>query len=161
MWGYLRRSKEKMDTLSYKTKHDNIKAEDKAWFIVDASNQTLGRLSTQIAIILRGKHKASYSPHFDNGDNVIVVNAEKVALTGKKWSQKKYLRYSGYPGGLRSRNANEMLEKKPEAIVEKAVRGMLPKNRLGRALFGNLYVYTGSEHPHGAQNPKELTIQAK
>ncbi|RCL64558.1 MAG: 50S ribosomal protein L13 [Bacteroidetes bacterium] len=150
-----------MDTLSYKTKHDNIKAEDKAWFIVDASNQTLGRLSTQIAIVLRGKHKASYSPHFDNGDNVIVINAEKVALTGKKWSQKKYLRYSGYPGGLRARNANEMLEKKPEAIVEKAVRGMLPKNRLGRALFGNLYVYTGSEHPHGAQNPKELTIQAK
>lgn len=148
-----------MDTLSYKTKHDNLNAEDKTWHVIDASNQTLGRLATQIAVLLRGKHKASFSPHFDNGDNVVVINAEKVALTGKKWAQKKYLRYSGYPGGLKARSANEMLEKKPRAIVENAVRGMLPKNRLGRALFKNLYVYVGGEHPHEAQNPKEFKIQ--
>ena len=148
-----------MDTLSYKTKHDNLNTEDKTWYVIDASNQTLGRLATQIAVLLRGKHKASFSPHFDNGDNVVVINAEKVALTGKKWAQKKYLRYSGYPGGLKARSANEMLEKKPGAIVENAVRGMLPKNRLGRALFKNLYVYVGGEHPHEAQNPKEFKIQ--
>jgi len=123
---------------------------------VDAAGQSVGRMCTTIATMLRGKHKPSYTPHIDNGDNIIVINAEKVALSGNKWKDKVYLRYSGYPGGLKRRTAEEMLAKKPKAIVEKAVRGMLPKGRLGRAMFRKLYVYTGSDHPHAAQQPKTL-----
>ncbi len=147
-----------MNTLSYKTK--SIRKEDvqRDWYIVDAEGQNVGRMCTQIASILRGKHKASYTPHIDNGDNIIVINAEKVVFSGNKWKNKIYLRYSGYPGGQKKRTAGEMLAKKPEAIVEKAVRGMLPKNRLGRAMFKKLFVYTGSEHPHQAQQPKSLEV---
>lgn len=147
-----------MKTLSYKTQ--SIRSEDvqKEWYVVDGEGKHVGRMASQIAHILRGKHKPSYTPHVDNGDYVIVVNAEKVVFTGDKWAQKEYLRYSGYTGGLKRRTAKEMLDKKPAAIVEKAVRGMLPKNRLGRQMFRNLFVYTGGEHPHAAQNPKTLNI---
>ncbi len=147
-----------MNTLSYKTK--SLRKEDAIhdWYIVDASGQKVGRLCTTIATMLRGKHKASYTPHVDNGDNIIVINAEKVVFSGQKWKQKVYLRYSGYTGGLKRRTAEEMLAKKPEAIIEKSVRGMLPKNRLGRAMFRKLFVYTGDEHPHAAQKPKSLNI---
>ena len=147
-----------MDTLSYKTK--SLRKEDVQhdWYIVDAEGKKVGRLCTQIAIMLRGKHKPSFTPHIDNGDNIIVINAEKVNFSGNKWADKEYLRYSGYPGGLKRRTAKEMLDKKPTAIIEKAVKGMLPKNRLGRAMFKKLFVYTGTEHPHEAQQPKSLNI---
>ncbi len=146
------------NTLSYKTQ--SLRKEDvqRDWYIVDAEGKTVGRLCTTIATMLRGKHKPNYTPHVDGGDYIIVINAEKVQFSGDKWKSKEYLRYSGYPGGLKRRTANEMLEKKPEAILEKAVRGMLPKTRLGRAVFKKLYVYTGSEHPHTAQQPKTLSI---
>ncbi len=145
-----------MNTLSYKTQ--SLRTEDAVsdWYVVDATDQKVGRLCTTIATMLRGKHKASYTPHVNCGDNIIVINAEKVAFSGQKWKQKEYLRYSGYTGGLKSRTAEEMLAKKPEAIVEKSVRGMLPKTKLGRAMFRKLFVYTGSEHPHEAQKPKTL-----
>lgn len=144
------------DTLSYKTKSSRKEDVERDWFIIDATNQTVGRMCTQIAHVLRGKHKPSYTPHIDDGDSVIVINAEKVRFTGSKWDDKEYLRYSGYPGGLRRRTAKEQLEKKPISIVEKAVKGMLPKNRLGRQMFKKLHVYEGGEHPHAAQKPKEL-----
>ena len=145
-----------MNTLSYKTKSIRKEDVERAWHIVDASDRNVGRMCTGIATVLRGKHKASYTPHIDNGDYVIVINAEKVTFSGLKWKQKIYQRYSGYPGGQKDRTAEEMLAKKPEAIVEKAVKGMLPKNRLGRAMFRKLFVYTGAEHPHQAQQPKPL-----
>jgi len=145
-----------VDTLSYKTKSLRKEDVERDWYVVDAEGQSVGRMCTTIATMLRGKHKPSYTPHIDNGDNIIVINAEKVALSGNKWKDKVYLRYSGYPGGLKRRTAEEMLAKKPEAIVEKAIRGMLPKGRLGRAMFRKLYVYTGSDHPHAAQQPKTL-----
>ena len=147
-----------MDTLSYKTK--SLRKEDvtREWFIVDAEGQKVGRLCTHIANTLRGKHKASYTPHVDNGDFIIVINADKVNFSGDKWKKKEYLRYSGYPGGLKRRTAEEMLAKKPEAIIEKAVKGMLPKTRLGRAMFKKLFVYADSEHPHQAQQPKPLKV---
>ena len=147
-----------MDTLSYKTKSARKNDETKKWFIVDADGEVLGRMATKIADVLRGKHKPSFTPHADTGDYVIVVNAEKVRLTGNKWDQKIYQRYSGYTGGQKERTAKEMLEKKPTAIVEKAVRGMLPKNRLGRAVIKKLYVYTGSDHPHQAQKPEQFNF---
>lgn len=145
-----------MNTLSYKTVSANKGTVDKQWVVVDAEGEILGRLSSEVAKIIRGKHKPSYTPHVDCGDNVIVINADKVRLTGKKLGDKVYVRYTGYPGGQRFVSPKELLAKHPERIVEKAVRGMLPKNRLGRALFGNLYVYSGSEHPHAAQNPKTI-----
>ena len=147
-----------VNTLSYKTK--SIRKEDvqKEWYVIDAEGKTVGRLATTVANLLRGKHKPSFTPHVDNGDYVIIINAEKVKFTGDKLSQKEYLRYSGYPGGLKRRTAAEMLEKKPTAIVEKAVKGMLPKNRLGRDLFRNLFVYAGSDHPHEAQKPSVYNI---
>jgi len=126
------------------------------WYVVDADGMTLGRMCTKIATVLRGKHKPSYTPHVDCGDNVIVINADKVRLTGSKMEQKVYLTYSGYPGGQKSTTAAELMAKKPYAIVEKAVRGMLPKNKLGRAMFKKLYVYADAEHPHAAQKPEEL-----
>ena len=145
-----------MDTLSYKTKSAKKEEVEHKWFIVDAENQVVGRLAAKIATILRGKHKPNYTPHVDTGDNVIVINVEKIRFTGNKWDQKYYLRYSGYPGGQKKTIAKELRDKKPEAVLEKAVKGMLPKTKLGRAMAKKLYVYTGDEHPHAAQKPAEL-----
>ena len=145
-----------MNTLSYKTVSANAKTVNKQWVVVDAQGEILGRLSTKIAMIIRGKTKPDFTPNVDCGDNVIVINADKVKLTGNKFSDKTYVRYTGYPGGQRFISPKELMAKHPERVVEKAVRGMLPKNRLGRALFGNLHVYAGGEHPHAAQNPKAI-----
>lgn len=145
-----------MNTLSYKTQSIRKEDVERDWFIVDAAGQNVGRMCTGIATVLRGKHKASYTPHVDNGDYIIVINAEKVTFTGMKWKQKVYQRYSGYTGGQKERTAEELLAKKPTDIVEKAVRGMLPKTKLGRAMIKKLFVYTGEEHPHQAQQPKPL-----
>ena len=145
-----------MDTLSYRTISSNAASVEKAWVVVDAENQIVGRLSSHIAMILRGKHKASYTPHVDCGDNVIVINAEKIRFTGKKLNNKVYIRHTGYPGGQRFATPREVLAKNPRVIMESAVKGMLPKNRLGAKLYTNLYVYAGSEHPHTAQQPTEI-----
>jgi len=147
-----------VDTLSYKTKSAKATEVERSWFVVDAKDKVLGRLCSEIAMVLRGKRKPSYTPHVDTGDYVIVINAEQIKLTGDKVNQKTYLRYSGYPGGQKSTTAKELLEKKPIAVVEKAVKGMLPKNTLGRQMFKKLFVYEGSEHKHEAQQPKELSI---
>jgi len=147
-----------VNTLSYKTISANKNTVQKEWYIVDATNQVLGRMSTQIAYILRGKHKTYFTPHVDCGDNVIVINAEKVTLTGKKWDGKEYVRHSGYPGGQRITTASDMMKKFPTRMVETAVKKMLPRNKLGSELFRNLFVYAGPEHPHQAQQPKELKI---
>ncbi|MDF1578656.1 MAG: 50S ribosomal protein L13 [Desulfurivibrionaceae bacterium] len=135
-----------------------LKEIEKKWFVVDASDKVLGRLATEIASRLRGKHKPTYSTFMDNGDFVVVVNAEKIALTGKKWDDKKYYRHSGYMGGLTETTAKEMLVKKPTDIIFKAVKGMLPKNSLGRAQLKKLKVYAGAEHPHEAQQPEKLEL---
>jgi len=127
-----------------------------AWFQVDAETETLGHLATKIAHILRGKHKPIYTPHVDTGDFIVVTNAEKIKLTGKKLQDKQYYRHTGYPGGIKSVNAEELLEKKPEMVIMKAVRGMLPKNRLGRQMIKKLKIYSGKDHPHKAQQPKPL-----
>ena len=148
-----------MDTLSYKTISANKATITKEWMLVDAEGQTLGRLASKVAKILRGKYKTNYTPHVDCGDNVIVINAEKVSLSGNKWKQKQYIRHTGYPGGQRSLNAEQLLSKSPERIIENAVRGMLPKNKLGAALFRNLKVFTGSDHSHEAQKPKTINIK--
>ena len=145
-----------MDTLSYKTISANKATVQTAWFVVDAENQVLGRVCSEIAKIIRGKHKPSYTPHVDCGDQVIVINADKIRLTGKKMTDKVYIRHTGYPGGQRFATPREVLAKNPRGVVESAVKGMLPKNRLGRVLFNNLFVYAGSEHPHAAQQPKEI-----
>jgi len=145
-----------VNTLSYKTVSANKKTVNKQWVVVDAEGEILGRLSTKIAMIIRGKTKPDFTPNVDCGDNVIVINADKVKLTGNKLSDKVYVRYTGYPGGQRFISPKELLAKHPTRIIEKAVRGMLPKNRLGKALFGNLHVYAGAEHPHAAQNPKAI-----
>ena len=126
------------------------------WYVIDAQGQTLGRLATRTAAVLRGKHKPLYTPHVDCGDYVIIVNAEKVHVTGQKMSQKKYYRHSGYPGGLREINLRDQLQKFPERVLESAVRGMLPKNRLGRQMFKKLKIYPGPNHPHQAQQPKPM-----
>ena len=128
------------------------------WYVVDAENQTLGRLAAALARRLRGKHKASYTPHVDTGDYIVVVNAEKVRVTGKKQTDKIYYRHSGYPGGIKAARFEEMIVKHPERVIEKAVKGMLPRNPLGRAVFRKLKVYAGSEHPHSAQQPKPLQL---
>ncbi len=130
----------------------------RAWYVVDLEDKVLGRAATEIARVLRGKHKAIYTPSVDTGDFVVVVNADKVRLTGNKLDAKMYYRHSGYPGGIRSINANDLLQKKPEMLIQAAVKGMLPKNRLGRKMFTKLKVYAGSEHPHSAQQPKELAF---
>lgn len=127
---------------------------DSKWYVVDAAGQTLGRLSSEVASIIRGKFKPEFTPHVDTGDYVIVINADKIELTGKKWDQKKYYRHSQYPGGLKVTTAATMRDKKPERMIELAVKGMLPKNRLGDKLYSKLKVYAGSEHPHAAQNPE-------
>lgn len=149
-----------MDTLSYKTASANRKTVNKEWVLVDAENQTLGRLASDVAKMIRGKHKVNYTPHVDCGDNVVVINAEKIRLTGNKMEQKEYVSYSEYPGGQKTITAEELLKKKPIALVEKAVRGMLPKNRLGRALFNNLHVVEGTEHNYSAQKPKEIKLNS-
>ena len=147
-----------VDTLSYKTLSANKNTVQKEWVLVDAEGQTLGRLASKVAKILRGKYKPDFTPHVDCGDNVVVINAEKVALTGNKMDAKQYIRYTGYPGGQRVRTAREVLEKKPTAVVEQAVKGMLPKNRLGAQIFRNLRVYVGTEHDPEAQKPKAINL---
>ncbi len=131
---------------------------ERIWYIVDAQDKVLGRLASEVAKILRGKHKPIYTPHVDTGDHVVVINADKVRFTGDKLDKKIYYRHSGYPGGIKSATAREMMKKKPATVIEKAVRGMLPKNRLGRAMFTKLKVYTGSDHPHKAQKPIPLEL---
>ena len=147
-----------MDTLSYKTISSNKKTVNKEWVLIDAENEILGRLASKAAKLLRGKYKPNFTPHVDCGDNVIIVNAEKIKLTGNKWTDKIYIRHTGYPGGQRFSTPNDLLAKKPESLIEKAIKGMLPKNRLGSELFRNLYVYTGPEHQHQAQKPKEIKL---
>lgn len=147
-----------MKSLKYNSRSENVNTVDKQWVIVDAEDQILGRLSSKVASMLRGKNKVGFTPHVDCGDNVIVINAEKVKMTGKKWTDKKYVRHTGYPGGQRFTSPLELLKKKPTALVEKAVYGMLPKNRLGNAIKGNLHVYVGSDHPHSAQQPKKIDL---
>ena len=147
-----------MDTLSYKTISANAATVQKEWVVVDAKDQVLGRLASKVAKLLRGKYKHNYTPHVDCGDNVIIINAEKVLLTGNKLEDKKYYNHSMYPGGLRERTAKEMVEKYPVEMVERAVKGMLPHNRLGRAMYKKLFVYTGNEHKHAAQKPEAMEI---
>lgn len=147
-----------MDTLSYKTVSLNSATVEKNWVLVDVESKVLGRVASEVAKIIRGKHKAGYTPHVDCGDNVIVINADKVRMTGKKWTDKKYVRHTTYPGGQRFETPLEAKEKSSRLLVERAVRGMLPKNSLGRKLFNNLYVYEGAEHPHEAQTPKEIKL---
>lgn len=147
-----------MDTLSYKTVSANKATANKQWILVDAEGQALGRLASRVAFILRGKHKPNYTPHADCGDNVIVINAEKITLSGNKFVEKQYIRHTGYPGGQRVSTAEEVHAKFPERIVEKAVKGMLPKNKLGSELFRNLKVYVGSEHNHDAQKPQKIEL---
>jgi large subunit ribosomal protein L13 len=145
-----------VDTLSYKTVSANDASIQKDWIVVDAQSAVLGRFASEVAKILRGKTKPGFTPHVDCGDNVIVVNAEKIRLTGKKWNDKVYVRHTGFPGGQRISTPKMLLEKSPTSLVQKAVKGMLPKSRLGNKLFKNLYVYAGPEHPHTAQQPKEV-----
>ena len=147
-----------MDTLSYKTISANKETATKEWILIDAENEILGRLASKAAFMLRGKHKTNYTPHVDCGDNVIIINAEKINLSGNKWEDKEYIRHSGYPGGQRSKTATQVMAKKPTAMVEKAIKGMLPKNKLGSALFRNLYVYAGPEHQQEAQKPKAIKL---
>ncbi|MBQ0123191.1 MAG: 50S ribosomal protein L13 [Bacteroidales bacterium] len=147
-----------MDTLSYKTISANKATADKKWVVIDATDQVLGRLASRVALILRGKNKALYTPHADCGDNVIIINAAKVRLTGNKMTDKQYVRHTGYPGGQRFSTPEELMAKKPTAVVQNAIKGMLPKTRLGADLFRNLYVYEGAEHPHEAQKPKTITL---
>ncbi len=147
-----------MDTLSYKTVSANKQTVNKEWVLIDAENQVLGRLATAAAYLLRGKHKPNFTPHVDCGDNVIIINADKIRLTGNKWDSKEYIRHSGYPGGQKSKTAREVMASKPEAMVEKAIKGMLPKNRLGAEMFRNLRVFAGSEHKLEAQKPKKVDI---
>ncbi|MDX5584262.1 MAG: 50S ribosomal protein L13 [Aureibaculum sp.] len=147
-----------MNTLSYKTVSANKATVNKEWVLVDADGQTLGRLASKVAMLIRGKYKPNYTPHVDCGDNVVIINAEKINLTGKKWTDKSYIRHTGYPGGQRSLTARELFDKDPTRLIEKSVKGMLPKNKLGSALFRNLYVYAGGEHSQEAQNPKAINL---
>ena len=147
-----------MDSLSYKTISANAATVDKQWVVIDATDEVLGRLASQVAKILRGKNKPSYTPHVDCGDYVIVINADKVKLTGKKMTDKVYTRHTGFLGGQRFATPADYLAKKPTFLIEKAVKGMLPKTRLGEAIMKNLKVYAGAEHPHAAQNPKAIKL---
>ena len=147
-----------MDSRSYKTISLNAGTVQKEWYVIDATNEVLGRLASQVAKILRGKNKPGYTPHVDCGDNVIVINADKVKLTGNKMTDKVYTRYTGYPGGQRFATPADFLARRPEFVIEHAVKGMLPKTRLGEAVLKNLKVYAGAEHPHAAQNPKEIKL---
>lgn len=147
-----------MDSLSYKTISANKNTVDKQWLVVDAEGQTLGRMASKVAMLLRGKYKPNYTPHVDCGDNVIIINAEKIVLTGNKWEAKEYIRHTGYPGGQRSLTANELFSKDPARLVEKSLKGMLPKNKLGADLFRNLKVYVGPNHKHEGQNPTLINL---
>ncbi len=148
----------KMNTTSYKTISANDATVQKEWLLVDAENMVLGRMATKVAVLLRGKHKPYFTPHVDCGDNIIIINADKILLTGHKWDQKEYIRHTGYPGGQRSLTATQVMKKYPTRIVEHAIKGMLPKNRLGRELFRNLAVYAGPDHPHEAQKPRLIDL---
>ena len=147
-----------MNTLSYKTVSANAKTVNKQWVVVDAEGEILGRLSSKIAMIIRGKNKPEYTPHVDCGDNVIVINADKIKLTGNKMNDKVYTSYTGYPGGQRFISPKELMAKHPKRVIEKAVRGMLPKTKLGAKLYTNLFVYAGAEHPHAAQSPTTIKL---
>jgi large subunit ribosomal protein L13 len=147
-----------VDTLSYKTISANKATVNKEWVLIDAENEVLGRLASKVAKLIRGKYKPNFTPHVDCGDNVVIINAEKIQLTGKKMTDKVYLRHTGYPGGQRATTPAKVLELYPERVIEHAVKGMLPKNRLGRAILKNLHVYAGTEHKHEAQQPKKLDL---
>tara|TARA_B110000438_G_scaffold75895_1_gene75968 strand:+ start:479 stop:925 length:447 start_codon:yes stop_codon:yes gene_type:complete len=148
-----------VDSNSFKTKYVNKDSIQKDWYVANADGKILGRFASEIAKILRGKHKPSFSPHTDCGDNIIVINSDNIKMTGNKWKEKQYVRHTGYPGGQRVTTPQELKEKKSSKfIIEKAVRGMLPKNRLGRELFRNLFVYEDSNHPHEGQKPKEIKL---
>ena len=147
-----------MNTSSFKTISANKKTVEKNWVLVDADGQTLGRLASKVATLLRGKHKPNFTPHVDCGDNVIVINSKKINLSGNKWEQKKYIRYTGYPGGQRSLSALEQSGKNPNSIIEKSVKGMLPKNKLGASLFRNLHVFSDSDHKLEAQKPSKIDL---
>jgi len=147
-----------VDTLSYKTTSANKQTAQKEWVVVDASGLSLGRLASGVAKLIRGKHKPNFTPHADCGDNVIVLNAEKIKLTGNKWDDKLYIRHTGYPGGQRSLTATELFNKDPKRLIDKSVKGMLPKNKLGAALLRNLHIFEGTEHNHEAQQPKKIDI---
>lgn len=149
-----------MDTLSYKTISANKATVNKEWLLVDAQGEILGRLASKVAKLIRGKHKASYTPHVDCGDNVIIINADKVRLTGNKFTDRVHFRHSGYPGGQKAESPSQIFAKKPEKLIEHAVKGMLPKNRLGRKLFGNLHVFVNTEHPHEAQKPRTINLNS-
>jgi len=149
-----------VDALSYKTVSASKETVNKGWVLVDANNETLGRLASQVAYILRGKDKTNFTPHADAGDNVIVINAGKIRLTGKKWTEKEYVRHTDYPGGQRFSTPQEEMAKNPTTVVTKAISGMLPKNKLGDALRRNVFVYGGAEHPHAAQQPKQVKIKS-
>jgi len=145
-----------MSKLHFTTKHANAATVQRNWYVVDGTNQTVGRMCAKIAAILRGKNKAYFTPHVDCGDYIVVTNADKVVFTGNKMEDKLYINFSGYPGGKKEEAAKDLLRRRPEMVVERAVKGMLPKNRLGRKLIKKLFVYAGPEHPHTAQQPKEL-----
>ena len=149
-----------MDTLSYKTISANKATVQKEWVVVDATDQVLGRLSAKVAKLLRGKYKPNYTPHVDCGDNVIIINADKVILTGNKWTDRVYLNFTGYPGGQKKTSPAELIKKGEAKLFNGVVKGMLPKNKLGAQLLRNLYVYAGSEHPHAAQQPKTIDINS-
>ena len=150
-----------MSKLHFTTKHANEATVTHNWYVVDGTNQTVGRMCAKIAAILRGKNKAYYTPHVDCGDNVIITNCEKVVFTGNKMDEKTYLTFSGYPGGQKGEKAKNLLARRPEVVLERAVKGMLPKNKLGRQMYKKLFVYAGSEHPHGAQKPQDLNFNRK
>ncbi len=145
-----------MNTLSYKTVSANRQTVEKKWYLIDAEAEIVGRLAARVAHVLRGKNKASYTPHVDCGDNVIIINADKVRFTGEKMREKEYFFYSGHPGGKRLETAKDLMRRRPTYVMEKAIKGMLPKNRLGREMFRNLHVYAGAQHPHEAQQPEIL-----
>ena len=147
-----------MSKLHFTTKHANAATVQRDWYVVDGTNQTVGRMCAKIAAVLRGKNKAYYTPHVDCGDYVIVINADKVKFTGNKTEDKEYLTFSGYPGGQKAETARELLRRRPELVVERAVKGMLPKNRLGRKMYKKLFVYAGDQHEHAAQKPQSLTF---
>ena len=147
-----------MNTLSYKTVSGNKETANKKWLLVDAEGQTVGRLASKVAKLARGKHKTNFTPHADCGDNVIVINAAKVSFSGTKLENKEYVRYTGYPGGQRSLTAQELLSRNPARVIEKAIKGMLPKNKLGRQLYTNIKVYAGTEHNHEAQKPEVINL---
>jgi len=149
-----------VNTLSYKTVSGNKETANKKWLLVDAEGQTVGRLASKVAKLARGKHKTNFTPHADCGDNVIVINAAKVSFSGTKLENKEYVRYTGYPGGQRSLTAQELLQRNPSRVIEKAIKGMLPKNKLGRQLYSNVKVYAGAEHNHDAQKPEVINLDS-